>query len=82
MNNGGRVARAGQISSGVTTMAKSDKAAKPNQGQDEKTYTFVNPATGETREATQREFRETLRDQGFVKQEDAAEVEPTTEVPA
>ncbi len=50
---------------------------KPNKGQDEKTHTFVNAASGETREATQREFRDTLRDQGFVRQEDAAEVEPT-----
>ncbi len=55
---------------------------KPNKGQDEKTHTFVNTASGETREATQREFRDTLRDQGFTKQEDAAEVEPTPEVPA
>ncbi len=56
---------------------------KPNQGQDEKTHTFVNAATGETREATQREFRDSLRDQGFVRQEDAAEVDDTTpEVPA
>jgi len=67
-------------------MPKPDKAAKPNQGQDEKTHTFVNAASGETREATQREFRDTLRDQGFTKPEDAAEVEPTPvptpEVPA
>ncbi len=63
-------------------MAKPDKAAKPNQGQDGKTHTFVNTASGETREATQREFKDTLRDQGFVKQEDAAEVGPAPEVPA
>ena len=37
---------------------------KPNRGQDEKTRTFVNDA-GEQREATQREYRDTLRDQGF-----------------
>lgn len=43
---------------------------KPNQGQDEKFHTVTNPATGETRQATQREFRDTLKDQGFVKQGD------------
>ncbi len=56
---------------------------KPNKGQDENLHTFVNAATGETREATQREFRDTLRDQGFTKQEDATEADDTTpEVPA
>ncbi len=56
---------------------------KPNKGQDDKTHTFVNTASGETREAPQREFRDTLRDQDFVRQEDAAEAEDTTpEVPA
>jgi len=55
---------------------------KPNRGQDEKTHTFVNTTSGETREATQREFRDTLRDQGFVRQEDVAEVAPTPETPA
>ncbi len=51
-----------------------DNANKPNQGQDEKTHTFVNDA-GETVQGTMREFRETLRDQGYRKQEDAEETE-------
>lgn len=60
-------------------MAKPDKAANPNQGQDEKTHTFVNDA-GEEVQATMREFRDTLRDQGYRKPEDEAVVEePTAE---
>jgi len=83
MSNGERVGRAGHIITGGAHMPKPDKAAKPNQGQDEKTHTFVNTASGETREATQREFRDTLRDQGFVRQEVAAEADDATpEVPA
>lgn len=54
-----------------------DNANKPNQGQDEKTHTFVNDA-GETVEGTMRQFRDTLRDQGYRKPEDAEE-EPTAE---
>ncbi len=82
MNNGERVGRAGHITTGGAHMPKPDKATKPNQGQDEKTHTFVNEASGETREATMREFRDSLRDQGFTKPEDAAEETPTEEVPA
>ncbi len=56
---------------------------KLNQGQDEKIHTFVNPANGETREATMLEFRHDLRYDGFVKQEDAADTDDaTSEVPA
>ncbi len=53
---------------------------KPNRGQDEKPRTFVNQATGETRQATQREFKDTLCDQGFIDPEDGFTVEddPTT----
>jgi hypothetical protein len=43
---------------------------KANKGQDEKTHVFVNQETGESREATQREFRNELKDQGFVPEED------------
>ena len=59
-----------------------DAKNKANKGQDENIHTFINAVTGETRDATQREFRSTLRDQGFAEQEDPAEVEPTPEVPA
>ncbi len=48
---------------------------KPNKGQDENLHNLVNPATGETRQATQREFKNIFRDLGFVKQEDADEQE-------
>ncbi len=60
----------------------SESKAKPNKGQDENIHTFVNAATGETREATQREFKATLRDQGFTEQEETAEVPETPETPA
>jgi len=86
MDNGERVGRAGHIiTTGAPLMPKpanpgsQGQAArnKPNRGQDEKTHTFVNAASGETREATMREFRDTLRAQGFTKPEDAADVAPT-----
>ncbi len=51
------------------------------KGQDENLHIYVNAVTGETREATQREFKNSLRDLGFVEQEDAADVE-TPEAPA
>ncbi len=67
-------------------MVKPDSAGsakdKTNKGQDENVHTFVNPATGETRTAPQREFKSTLRDQGYTEQEDPAEVPETPEAPA
>jgi hypothetical protein len=47
---------------------------KANQGQDEKTHTFVNDA-GETVTGTMRDFHTTLRDQGYRPQDDAAEAD-------
>ena len=58
-----------------------ESSNKPNQGQDEKLHTLTNPATGETRQATQREFKDSLRAQGFVKQDDDAAEVPTPEAP-
>ncbi len=58
---------------------KQEKQDKPNRGQDEKPRTFVNQATGETRQATQREFKDTLRDQGFTDPEDGFTVEADPE---
>ena len=59
-------------------------SSKPNQGQDEKLHTFVNSATGATQQATMREYKATLKDQGFTKPDEADEVaEPTQpETPA
>lgn len=55
---------------------------KQNRGQDEKYHVFIHPTTGETQEATQREYKNTLRDQGFIHQDpeagDAADVEDVT----
>jgi hypothetical protein len=55
---------------------------KPNRGQDEKVRTFVNDA-GEQVEATQREFRTTLRDQGYrpLDGEDDTDDDVTPEAP-
>ena len=52
----------------------SSARSKPNRGQDENLHAVVNPETGETREVTQREFK-TIRDEGFIKQEDAEDVD-------
>jgi hypothetical protein len=53
---------------------------RPNRGQDENTHTFVNDA-GETREATMREFRETLRDEGYRKVDEPEAETETPEAP-
>jgi hypothetical protein len=56
---------------------------KPNRGQDENTHTYVNQATGETREGTQRQFRnEGWAQQGFVNQDDAPVDVTVEELPA
>lgn len=54
---------------------------KPNKGQDENIHTFVAP-DGSTIQATMRQFRNELRDQGYVKQDDVdnVPVEPETPV--
>ena len=56
---------------------------KPNRGQDENTHTYINQETGETREGTQRQFRnEGWAQQGFVNQDDAPVDVPVEELPA
>ena len=84
ISNGECVGRAGHIITGAhmpkpENPGSQGQAArnKPNRGQDEKTHTFVNTATGETRVENQRWFRDEGRDQGFTKPEDAAEAAPT-----
>lgn len=53
----------------------------PNKGQS-KVHTITNPATGETREVTQEQWRQdgqALRQQGFTRPDDDLEAEEGTE---
>jgi hypothetical protein len=57
------------------------KQNRPNKGQDEIQHTFTNDA-GDEVQGTMREFRESLRDQGYRKPDDAADVEPVEDAEA
>lgn len=59
----------------------SEAKNKPNKGQDEHVHTFVNDA-GEERTGTMREFRDSLKGQGFRKPDDADDGDATPMPPA
>lgn len=53
---------------------KADAArSKPSHGQDEVRHTFTNPATGETYEGTNREWREKYRAEGWTRSDKDAD---------
>jgi hypothetical protein len=53
-----------------------ESKAKPNKGLDENTHVLVAP-DGTEIEATQREFKDTYRAQGYVKKGEVAETDDT-----
>jgi len=63
-------------------MARPEKEVKPNKGQDEVLHTIQMPDGSDVRQVTQREWRETYRDLGYIREPDEDEGTETAETVA